>query len=98
MDVVDVFKTLDVLIDRWCDRRAFGPLQALLQVYPGRLIHTDQKIDLLRDMKSVKSDYRSELTDEELDMLIAAHNAWEDALNLGVNPPAAPCAPPTDAD
>lgn len=78
----EIFKTLDLLIDRWCDRRAIGPLQALLPVYPSVLAHTDQKFELLAALKAVKSANRSDLTDDELDKVIAAHNALEDALKL----------------
>lgn len=76
----EICKTLDLLIGRWCDRRAIGPLQTLLRVYPGTLAHTDERFELLRAMKSVKSANRSDLSVDELDMLIAAHNSLEDAL------------------
>jgi hypothetical protein len=76
----EICKTLDLLIDRWCDRRAIGPLQTLLRVYPGYFGHTDQKFELLDAMKAVKSANRRDLTDDELDMLITAHNVLEDAL------------------
>jgi hypothetical protein len=86
----EICKTLDLLIDRWCDRRAIRPLQTLLQVYPGVLAHTDQKFELLRAMKAVKSANRSDLTDDELDMLIAAHNVLDDALKGWASGPDTP--------
>jgi len=88
----EICKALDLLIDRWCDRRAIGPLQTLLHVYPGALAHTDQKFELLRAMKAVKSANRSDLTDDELDMLIAAHNVLEDALTGWASGPVKPRA------
>jgi len=41
-DPTRLFALLDGLIDRWCERRALGPLRALLAVYPPPPAHTDQ--------------------------------------------------------
>ena len=41
-DPTRLFTLLDGLIDRWCERRALGPLRALLPVYPPAPVHTDQ--------------------------------------------------------
>ena len=41
-DSAHLFTVLDRLIDRWCERRALGPLRALLAVYPPPPVHTDQ--------------------------------------------------------
>jgi hypothetical protein len=43
----DLFKTLDALIDAWCERRALRPLRYLLPAYPAVIAHTDQKFQLL---------------------------------------------------
>jgi len=59
---------------------ALRPLQLLFRAYPGPLLHTDQKVDLLEAMKDVKGLCRAELQAEELEMLIEAHNALEDSL------------------
>ncbi len=72
--------TLDTLIDRWCERRALRPLQLLFRAYPGALAHTEQMFDLSDALKDVKGLCRAELPEDELRMLIEAHNALEDAL------------------
>ncbi len=77
---MELRQTLDMLIDRWCERRALRPRQVLFRAYPGPLAHTDQMFDLLDAMKDVKGLCRAELPEEELQMLIEAHNALEDAL------------------
>jgi hypothetical protein len=77
---MDVRATLDVLIDCWCERRALRPLQLLFRAYPGPLAHTDQLFHLLEALKDVKGLCRTELPEDELRMLIEAHNALEDTL------------------
>ena len=77
---MDIRKTLDTLIDRWCERRALRPLQLLFRAYPGPLIHTDQLFELLDALKDVKGLCRAELQAEELQMLVEAHNKLEDSL------------------
>jgi hypothetical protein len=77
---MEIRETLDLLIDRWCERRALRPLQLLFRAYPGPLAHTDQMFDLLDALKDVKGLSRDQLQQDELQMLIEAHNALEDAL------------------
>ena len=77
---MDIRRTLDTLIDRWCERRALRPLQLLLRAYPGPLAHSDQMFELLDALKDVKGLCRAELPEDELRMLIEAHNDLEDAL------------------
>lgn len=77
---MDIYQTLDLLIDRWCERRALRPLRLLLPVYTSGLAHTDQKFALLEALKDVKGLCRDELPADELKMLIEAHNALEDSL------------------
>ena len=78
---MDICLTLDTLIDRWCERRALRPLQLLFRAYPGPLLHTDQKFELLDAMKDVKGLCRAELEDDELRMLIEAVQSLEDSLH-----------------
>jgi len=77
---MDIPRTLDALIDRWCERRALRPLQLLFRAYPGPLAHTDQMFELLDALKDVKGVCRAELPEDELRMLIEAHNVLEDSL------------------
>ncbi len=80
---MDLPTTLDTLIDRWCQRRAIRPLQLLLRAYPGPLAHADQMFELLDALKDVKGLCRADLPEEELQMVIEAHHAVEDALKSG---------------
>jgi len=87
---MDICATLDTLIDRWCDRRALRPLQLLLRVYPGSVLHTDQKFELLDAMRDVKGLCRAELPDNELRMLIEAVQSLEDSLHGDFAEPGGP--------
>ena len=78
---MDICHTLDTLIDCWCERRALRPLQLLFRAYPGPLLHTDQKFELLDAMKDVKGLCRAELPEDELRMLIEAVQSLEDSLH-----------------
>jgi len=75
-----ITQTLDTLIDCWCERRAIRPLQRLLPAYPAPLAHTDQKHQLLEALRDVKGLCRSDLTENELRMLIELINTLEDSL------------------
>lgn len=77
MEVIDLTKTLDALIDCWCERRALRPLQYLLRAYPGALAHTDQLGDVLEALKDVKGLARKELTEKELAEVIACIDLLE---------------------
>ena len=77
---MNIRPTLDSLIDRWCERRALRPLQLLFRAYPGSLAHADQLFDLLSALKDVNGLCREELPEEELRMVVGAHNALEDSL------------------
>jgi hypothetical protein len=78
LKVTDLTKTLDTLIDGWCERRALRPLQYLLRAYPAVLAHTDQFEDVLDALKDVKGLARKELTEKELADVIACINLLED--------------------
>ncbi len=77
---MDITKSLDSLIDGWCERRAIRPLQYLLRAYPGPLAHTDQHYELLDALKDVKGLCREDLTPEERRMVNEVHNTLEDSL------------------
>ena len=80
---MDIPATLNTLIDRWCERRAIRPLQLLLRAYPAPLAHTDQMFELLEALKNLKGLCRSELSEDELRMVIEAYNAVEAAFKDG---------------
>ena len=77
---MDIRRTLDTLIEKWCERRALRPRQLLLRAYPGPLAHTDRMFELLDALKDVKGLCRADLPEDELRMLIEVHNALEDSL------------------
>jgi hypothetical protein len=79
----NLFKTLDGLIDGWCERRELRPLY-LLRVYPGVLAHTDQQFQLLEALKNLKRLCRDYLTPEELRLVTQAHNFLEGRLRARI--------------
>ena len=80
----DLFKTLDALIDSWCERRALKPLHYILRAYPSVIAHTDQKFELLNALKDVKGLCRDDLTPEERQLVTKAHDFLEERLNTRV--------------
>lgn len=63
------------------ERRALRPLQLLFRAYPGPLLHTDQKFELLDALKDVKGLCRAELPEDEVRMVIEAVQNLEDSLH-----------------
>ncbi len=84
MSEFDLFKTLDGLIDAWCERRALKPLHYLLRAYPAVITHTDQKFELLDALKNVKGLCRDDLTEEERRVVTQAHDFMEEKLRTRV--------------
>ena len=79
----NLFKTLDGLINGWCERRELRPIY-LLRVYPGVLTHTHQQFQLLEALKSLKRLGRGYLTPEELRLVTQAHDFLEERLRARV--------------
>jgi hypothetical protein len=80
----NIFKTLDGLINGWCERRALRPLAYLLPAYPGVFPHTDQQFQLLEALKNLKRLCRDHLTPEELGLITQAHNFLDQRLRTRV--------------
>jgi len=79
----NLFKTLDGLIDGWCERRELRPIY-LLRGYPGVLTHTHQQFQLLEGLKNLKRLGRGYLTPEELRLVTQAYNFLEERLRARV--------------
>jgi hypothetical protein len=80
----NLFKTLDGLINGWCERRELRPIY-LLRVYPGGVLtHTDKQFQLLEALKNLKRLGRGYLTPEELRLVTQAHNFLEERLRARV--------------
>ena len=79
----NLFKTLDGLINGWCERRELRPLY-LLHVYPGVLAHTDKQFQLLEALKNLKRLCRDYLTPEELRLVTQAHNFLEERVRTRI--------------
>ena len=79
----NLFKTLDGLINGWCERRELRPLY-LLRVYQGVLTHTDKQFQLLEGLKNLKRLGRGYLTPEELRLVTQAYNFLEERLRARV--------------
>ena len=64
-EAIEIFTTLDELIDRWCERRALGPLRIILRAYTLSNNLTDgwqQLYDAVRDIRYL---CKTCLTDDE---------------------------------
>ena len=70
----DLLKTLDRLINAWCERRALRPLAFLLAAYPGIDARPVQEFELLEALKNLKRLCRDHLTSEELRLIAQAHD------------------------
>ena len=77
---MDIFRALDTLIDRWCERRAIRPLQRLLQVYPTVFVSAEQRFALLDALKDIRQLHRKDLTAQELVWVGKLHEVVEEAL------------------
>jgi len=80
----NLFKTLDSLINGWCERQALRPLAYLLPAYPGVFRHTDQQFQLLEALKNLKRLCRDQLTPEELRLITQAHDLLDERLRTSV--------------
>jgi len=68
---------LAALIDRWCERRALGPLRFLLPHYPRATILSDDWADLASCFKAIRVQASGELEAEELERVIALQHFAE---------------------
>jgi hypothetical protein len=80
----NLFKTLDGLINGWCERRALRPLAYLLPAYSGVLVHTDQQFQLLEALKNLNRLCLDHLTSEELRLITQALNFLDERLRTRV--------------
>ena len=78
------FKTLDDLINIWCERRALRPLAYLLPAYPGVSVHAEQQFQLLEALKNLKRLCLDHLTPEELRLVTWAHDFLDERLRACV--------------
>ena len=77
-------KTLDDLINVWCERRALRPLAYLLPAYPGVSAHIDQQFQLLEALKNLKRLCLDHLTPEELRLVTQVHDFLDGRLRTCV--------------
>ena len=80
----NLFKTLDGLINGWCERRALRPLAYLLPAYSGVLVHTDQQFQLLEALKNLNRLCPDHLTSEESRLVTQALNLLDKQLRTRV--------------
>jgi hypothetical protein len=81
---LNLFKTLDDLINVWCERRALRPLAYLLPAYPGVFAHADQQFQLLEALKNLKRLCLDHLTPEELRLVTQVHDFLDGRLRTCV--------------
>ena len=80
----NLFKTLDGLINVWCERRALRPLAYLLPAYPGVFVHTYQQFQLLEALKNLNRLCLDHLTPEELRLVTQALNFLDERLRTRI--------------
>jgi hypothetical protein len=71
---------VELLIDRWCERRALGPLRRILQTWPNSGM-TDGYGDLGDALAAVRSLERDRLDPVESELVHIAHNRIDRLLN-----------------
>jgi hypothetical protein len=80
----NLVKTLDGLINAWCERRALRPLAILLDAYPTVDARPLQEFELLEALKKLKSLGHDHLTSEELLLITQAHDRVSERLRTRV--------------
>jgi len=80
----DLGKTLDRLINAWCERRALRPLALLLAAYPGIDKHPVREFELLEALKNLKTVCGNHVTSEELGLITQAHDLLGDRLRTRI--------------
>ena len=61
----ELFRTLQSLVDAWCDRRCLSALHYVLKGYPLTSPMTDGWAELLTALQNVRAFARTELTEQE---------------------------------
>lgn len=61
----ELFRTLQSLVEAWCDRRCLRALRAVLPGYPLASPFTDGWGELLKALQNVRAFERGELTEHE---------------------------------
>ncbi len=73
----DILKSINLLVETWCDRRSFSALRYILQGFPLSSGLTDDWANLLDGLENVRAFASDELTEEEkqnLSQLISSIN------------------------
>lgn len=80
-DNEQLFNTIQILVEGWCDRRCLKALRAILRGYPLSSPFTDGWGDLLAALQDVRAFAQSELTDAERTTVDACIRAVDAALH-----------------
>jgi hypothetical protein len=80
-DTKSIVTSIEQLIDGWCERRSLKPLRFILASYPLTSGLSDDWYSLLNSLKDIKGLCSSELTAEELSLVIELISATQDILN-----------------
>ena len=65
----ELFATVDLLIDRWRERRALKLLRIILRAYPMEIGLTDEWHELYKALRLIRSLYDQQLPEEESNLL-----------------------------
>jgi hypothetical protein len=79
-DLKEFARTMDGLIDGWCERRKLGPLRYILRAYPVASGLTDEWEELRAALRHIRSSCRDDLEPQELDTVVALIHQADRAL------------------
>ncbi|MEM1446380.1 MAG: hypothetical protein AAGF84_10015 [Planctomycetota bacterium] len=68
MNLADVNSQKELLVEAWCDRRAFKPLSIVLPRWP-HSGHSDQVLDLRRALRHARAMAKQDMKETELRMV-----------------------------
>jgi hypothetical protein len=71
---------MERLLDALCVQRAYGPLRTLLPHYPMPNGFTDEWVNLANALKTVRTQNRTGLRPEDMELVISLQHAAESAL------------------
>lgn len=80
IDLAAFGKTMDGLIDGWCERRKLRPLRIMLPRYPLSNGLTDDWEELRAALRQIRASCRDELTSAEMDAIVTLIHQADRAL------------------
>ena len=80
IDLNGFARTVDLLIDGWCERRKLRPLRYILRAYPLASGLTDEWEELRAALRHIRASCRDDLEPQELDIVVSLIHQTDRAL------------------